>query len=129
MKPCMASKHARKAKKKRSYQTLSKKQIEAVKSDRLNGQCIIRADKNQIVCARLYIQVLTRPQSLYIYPFRYTAKNYHLSRLLKTGCNNVVLPNNVVLRADSGSTMLNNIVDNYEQCGQHNIVASCFQQP
>ncbi len=25
--------------------------------------------------------------------------------------------------------MLNNIVDNYEQCGQHNIVAFCFQQP
>ncbi len=60
------------------------------------------------------------------------------SRLLKTGCNNVVLPilfivvNNIVqhcytwLRADSGSTMPNNIVDNYEQCGQHNIVASCY---
>ena len=59
--------------------------------------------------------------------------------LLKTGCNNVVLPilfivvNNIVQhcytwsRADSGSTMLNNIVDNYEQYGQHNIVASCFQ--
>ena len=29
----------------------------------------------------------------------------------------------------SGLTMLNNIVDNYEQCGQHNIVASCFYQP
>ena len=27
------------------------------------------------------------------------------------------------------SKMLNNIVDNYEQNGQHNIVASCFQQP
>ncbi len=62
-------------------------------------------------------------------------------RLLKTGCNNVVLPtlfivvDNIVqhcytwLQADSGSTMLNNIVDNYEQCGQHNIVAFCFQQP
>ena len=29
----------------------------------------------------------------------------------------------------SGVTMLNNIVDNIEQCGQHNIVQSCFQQP
>ena len=29
----------------------------------------------------------------------------------------------------SGLTMLNNIVDNIEQCGQHNIVQSCFQQP
>ena len=28
----------------------------------------------------------------------------------------------------SGVTMLSNIVDNYEQCGQHNIVASCFYQ-
>ena len=25
--------------------------------------------------------------------------------------------------------MLNNIVDNIEQCGQHNIVQSCLQQP
>ena len=63
------------------------------------------------------------------------------SRLLKTGCNNVVLPilfivvNNIVqhcwawISPHSGVTMLNNIVDNYEQYGQHNIVASCFQQP
>ena len=28
----------------------------------------------------------------------------------------------------SGVTMLNNIVDNIEQYGQHNIVQSCFQQ-
>ena len=28
----------------------------------------------------------------------------------------------------SGVTMLNNIVNNIEQCGQHNIVQSCFQQ-
>ena len=87
MKPCMANKHARKAKKKRSYQTLSKKQIEAVKSDRLNGQCIIRSDKNQIVCARLYIQVLTRRQSLYIYPFRttdlYTSLMYAVNKSLR----------------------------------------------
>ena len=25
--------------------------------------------------------------------------------------------------------MLNNIVDNIEQCGQHNIVQGCFHQP
>ncbi len=30
----------------------------------------------------------------------------------------------LIARADSGSTMLNNIVDNYAQCGEHNIVAS-----
>ena len=29
----------------------------------------------------------------------------------------------------SGVTMLNNIANNIEQCGQHNIVKSCFQQP
>ena len=28
----------------------------------------------------------------------------------------------------SGVTMLNNIVDNIEQYGQHNIVQACFQQ-
>ena len=28
----------------------------------------------------------------------------------------------------SGVTMLNNIVNNIEQYGQHNIVQSCFQQ-
>ena len=33
------------------------------------------------------------------------------------------------LRANSDSTMLNNIVDNIEQCGQHNIVQGCFEQP
>ena len=65
-------------------------------------------------------------------------KNYEL---LKTGLNNVVLPtlfndvNNIeqVVESESspqsGVTMLNNIVDNIEQCGQHNIVQSCFQQP
>ena len=65
-------------------------------------------------------------------------KNYEL---LKTGLNNVVLPillndvNNTekVVEPESspqsGVTILNNIVDNIEQCGQHNIVQSCFQQP
>ena len=60
---------------------------------------------------------------------------------MKTALNNVVLPtlfnvvNNIVqhcytwLRANPGSTMLNNIVDNIEQCGQHNIVQGCFHQP
>ena len=68
----------------------------------------------------------------------YTRKNYEL---LKTGLNNVVLPillivvNNIeqVVEPESspqsGVTMLNNIVDIIEQCGQHNIVQSCFQQP
>ena len=68
----------------------------------------------------------------------YTHKNYEL---LKTGLNNVVLPillivvNNIeqVVEPESspqsGVTMLNNIVDIIEQCGQHNIVQSCFQQP
>ena len=63
------------------------------------------------------------------------------NELLKTGLNNVVLPilliavNNIEQVVDpesspqSGVTMLNNIVDNMEQCGQHNIVLSCFQQP
>ena len=61
-------------------------------------------------------------------------------RLLKTGLNNVVLPtlfnvaNNAELVVEpeaslhSGVTLLNNIVDNIEQYGQHNIVQSCFQQ-
>ena len=60
---------------------------------------------------------------------------------MKTGLNNVVLPillivvNNIeqVVEPESspqsGVTLLNNIVDNIEQCGQHNIVQSCFQQP
>ena len=68
----------------------------------------------------------------------YTRKNYEL---LKTGLNNVVLPillivvNNIeqVVEPESspqsGVTMLNNIVDIIEQCGQHNIVQYCFQQP
>ena len=45
----------------------------------------------------------------------------HCSRLLKI-LNNVVEP-------ESDVTMLNNIVDNIEQCGQQNIVQSCSHQP
>ena len=68
----------------------------------------------------------------------YTRKNYEL---LKTGLNNVVLPILLIVVSNieqvvepesspqSGVTMLNNIVDIIEQCGQHNIVQSCFQQP
>ena len=63
------------------------------------------------------------------------------SGLMKTVLNNVVLPtlfnvvNNIVqhcwawISLRSGVTMLNNIVDNIEQCGQHNIVQGCFHQP
>ena len=52
--------------------------------------------------------------------------------LLSTGLNNIALPtllevaNNVNLKnivtPDSASTILLNVVDNYKQCGQHNIV-------
>ena len=41
----------------------------------------------------------------------------HLSTIL----NNVVEP-------ESGVTILFNVVDSYEQCGQQNIVQSCFHQ-
>ena len=44
-----------------------------------------------------------------------------------------ILNNEQVVEPESspqlGVTMLNNIVDNVEQCGQHNIIQSCFQQP
>ena len=57
-----------------------------------------------------------------------------------TGLNNVVLPtlfivvNNIeqilnsIVEPESGVTMLFNVVNNFEQCGQHNILQSCFQQ-
>ena len=64
---------------------------------------------------------------------------------MKTALNKVVLftlfnvVNNIVqhcwawsyntLQLQSGVTMLNNIVDNIEQCGQHNFVQGCFHQP
>ena len=58
--------------------------------------------------------------------------------LLKTGLNNVVLPtflyvvkailNNIIER-EPGVPMLNNIVDNIEQCGQQKIFESWFHQP
>ena len=59
---------------------------------------------------------------------------------MKTAMNNVLLPtlfkvvnNNVQycwawISLQSGVTMLNNIVDNLEQCGQQNIVHGCFHQ-
>ena len=74
--------------------------------------------------------------------FCYTPKNYHLfTTLLRPVFNNLaahivyIVVNNIVqhcwawISPQSGVTMLNNIVNNYEQYGQHNIVASCFQQP
>jgi hypothetical protein len=55
-----------------------------------------------------------------------------------TGLNNVLLPtlftlvNNIELNSivepESGVTILFNIVDNCEQCGQQSIVQSCFHQ-
>ncbi len=51
------------------------------------------------------------------------------SGLMKTRLKNVVLPTlftvNNIAEPESGVTMLNNI----EQCGQQNIVYSCFHQP
>ena len=59
---------------------------------------------------------------------------------MKTGLNNVLLPtlfnvvNNIVqhcytwLQDNSGSTLLNNIVDHIEQCWQQNIIQDCFHQ-
>ena len=45
---------------------------------------------------------------------------------------NVVNNTEQVVEAESslqsGVTMLNNIIDNLEQYGQHNIVQSCFEQ-
>jgi hypothetical protein len=35
---------------------------------------------------------------------------------------------NNVVELESGVTILFNIVDSYEQCGQQNIVQSCFHQ-
>ena len=71
----------------------------------------------------------------------HSKKRTTCSGLMKTALNNVVLPtlfnvvNNIVqhcwawISPQSGVTMLNNIVDNIEQCGQHNIVQGCFHQP
>ena len=71
----------------------------------------------------------------------HSKKRTTCSGLMKTALNNVVLPtlfnvvNNIVqhcwawISPQSGVTMLNNIVDNTEQCGQHNIVQGCFHQP
>jgi hypothetical protein len=35
---------------------------------------------------------------------------------------------NNVVEPESGVTILFNVVDSYEQCGQQNIVQSCFHQ-
>ena len=60
------------------------------------------------------------------------AKNHQsVAMLLRTRLNNVVLPTlfkvvHNVVTPDSDSTILFNVVDNYEQCGQHNIVQSYY---
>ena len=68
-------------------------------------------------------------------------KTHNLFRAVKAALFNVLLPtlsivvNNIEqycwawINPQSGVTMLNNIVDNYEQRGQHNIEQCCFQQP
>ena len=75
--------------------------------------------------------------------FQYTQQNRTIcSGLIKKALNNVLLPTlfkvfvnkNVQhcytwLQANSGSTLLvNNVVDNIEQCWQQNIVQCCFHQ-
>ena len=52
---------------------------------------------------------------------QYCAACPHCS-MLSAILDNIVAP-------ESGVTMLNNIVNNIEQCGQQNIVQSCFHQP
>ena len=72
--------------------------------------------------------------------YLYTAKNYELLKLVENRIEQYVVHptlfdvvNNIeqVVEPESspqsGVTILNNIVDNIEQCGQHNIVQSCFQ--
>ena len=71
----------------------------------------------------------------------HSKKRTTCSGLMKTALNNAVLPilfnvfNTIVqhcwawISPQSGVTMLNNIVDNIEQCGQHNIVQGCFHRP
>ena len=62
------------------------------------------------------------------------AKIYHLFKVDKNKIQCCVahvvhsILNNIV-DPESCVTMLNNIVDNIEQCGQHNIVQGCFHQP
>ncbi len=72
--------------------------------------------------------------------FFYTTKNYHLFKVVENrmqqccaahivhSCQQYCSALLSLNQPQSGVTMLNNIVDNYEQYGQHNIVA-CFQQP
>ena len=55
-----------------------------------------------------------------------TAMNNVLLRTLFKVVNNIVQHCYVCLQASSGSTILNNIVDNIEQCGQQYIVQACF---
>ena len=60
---------------------------------------------------------------------KYTAKNHENRIGQSRAVNNteqVVEPES---SPQSGVTKLNNIVDKIEQCGKHNIVRSCFQQP
>ena len=71
----------------------------------------------------------------------HSKKRRTCSGLLKTVLFNVVLPmlfvvvSNIVqhcytlLRVNSGSTILFNIVDNYEQCGQQNVEQCCLNSP
>ena len=68
----------------------------------------------------------------------HSKKRTTCSGLMKTSLSNVLLPtlfkvvNNIVqhcyicLQASSGSTILNNIVDDIEQCGQQYIVQACL---
>ena len=44
-------------------------------------------------------------------------------------CSELLPKLNDVVEPESGVTMLKNIVDNCEQCGQQNIVQSCSHQP
>jgi hypothetical protein len=49
-------------------------------------------------------------------------------RRARSRCSHLSTILNNVVESESGVTILFNIVDSYEQCGQQNIVQSCFHQ-
>jgi hypothetical protein len=72
----------------------------------------MRTKKVGTVVTSLYVSTLWQDWTMFCCP-----RCSHLSTIL----NNVVEP-------ESGVTILFNIVVSYEQCGQQNIVQSCFHQ-
>ena len=115
---------------KRCMQFYSRLTIPTIRSSallRINSSLSSRHCK--IISLNTKITRLTIVKAIYSEDATQRSHNIILLPTLFNVVNNIVQHCWTWISPQSGVTMLNNIVDNIEQCGQHNIVQGYFHQP